>query len=115
MQVFSRKKDEEIVINNNIEVVVVEIRGYKVGLGIMAPREVCVHRQEVYDMIQQEKFRASLDKKDYEDAYEIFSKKRYDPTIEEADVLKNGLQESGQLTDAMKSYFDSYKQGEKHV
>lgn len=54
MLVLSRKKDESIVINNDITVVVVEIRGDKVRLGIEAPKEVPVHRQEVFDAIQQE-------------------------------------------------------------
>ena len=52
MLVLSRKKNESIVINNEITVVVVEIRGDKVRLGVEAPREVPVHRREVYDAIQ---------------------------------------------------------------
>ncbi|OGZ63204.1 MAG: carbon storage regulator [Candidatus Staskawiczbacteria bacterium RIFCSPHIGHO2_02_FULL_34_10] len=51
MLVFSRKKNESIVINNNITVTVVEIRGDKVRLGIEAPKEVPVHREEVYERI----------------------------------------------------------------
>ena len=52
MLVLSRKKNESIVIDNNITIVVVEIRGDKVRLGVEAPREVPVHRREVYDAIQ---------------------------------------------------------------
>jgi carbon storage regulator len=55
MLVVSRKKNEKIVINDDIEIVVVEIRGDKVRLGINAPKEVPVHRQEVYDAIQRNK------------------------------------------------------------
>ncbi|HEY7427788.1 MAG TPA: carbon storage regulator CsrA [Gemmataceae bacterium] len=51
MLVLSRKKNESIVINSDITVTVVEIRGDKVRLGIVAPKEVPVHRQEVYDAI----------------------------------------------------------------
>ena len=51
MLVLSRKKDESIVINNDIKIVVVEIRGDKVRLGVEAPKEVPVHRQEVFDAI----------------------------------------------------------------
>ena len=51
MLVLSRKKNESIVINNDITVTIVEIRGDKVRLGIVAPKEVPVHRQEVYDAI----------------------------------------------------------------
>jgi carbon storage regulator len=46
-----QKKNESIVINNDITVTVVEIRGDKVRLGIVAPKEVPVHRQEVYEAI----------------------------------------------------------------
>src|SRR3954471_6984160 len=52
MVVLSRKKNESIVINNDITIVVVEIRGDKVRLGIEAPKEVPVHRREVYDAIK---------------------------------------------------------------
>ena len=52
MLVLSRKKNESIVINNDITIVVVEIRGDKVRLGVDAPKEVPVHRQEVYDAIK---------------------------------------------------------------
>lgn len=51
MLVLSRKKDESIVINNDITIVVVEIRGDKVRLGVEAPKEVPVHRREVFDAI----------------------------------------------------------------
>ena len=51
MLVLSRKKNESIVINNDIRIVIVEIRGDKVRLGVEAPREVPVHRREVYDAI----------------------------------------------------------------
>jgi len=51
MLVLSRKKDESIVINNDIKIVVVEIRGDKVRLGVEAPKEVPVHRQEVFEAI----------------------------------------------------------------
>lgn len=52
MLVLSRKKDEKIVIGDNISIMVVEIRGDKVRLGIEAPRDVSVHRREVYDAIK---------------------------------------------------------------
>lgn len=52
MLVLSRKKNESIVINNDIKIVVVEIRGDKVRLGVEAPKEVPVHRREVYEAIK---------------------------------------------------------------
>jgi len=51
MLVLSRKKNESIIINDRIKVTVVEIRGDKVRLGIEAPREVPIHRSEVYEAI----------------------------------------------------------------
>lgn len=54
MLVLSRRKHEQIVINENITIMIVEIRGDKVRLGIDAPRNVPVHRKEVYDAIQQD-------------------------------------------------------------
>ena len=51
MLVLSRKKNESIVINDDITIVVVEIRGNKVRLGVEAPKEVPVHRREVFDAI----------------------------------------------------------------
>ena len=55
MLVLSRKKDEKIIIGDSISVMVIEIRGDKVRLGIDAPRDVTVHRQEVYEAIQKER------------------------------------------------------------
>lgn len=52
MLVLSRKKNESIVINDNIKIVVVEIRGDKVRLGVEAPTNIPVHRQEVYETIR---------------------------------------------------------------
>ncbi|MBQ1454457.1 MAG: carbon storage regulator CsrA [Thermoguttaceae bacterium] len=51
MLVLSRKKNESIVINNNVTIVVVDVHGDKVRLGIEAPKDVPVHRREVYDAI----------------------------------------------------------------
>src|SRR5260370_31094340 len=59
MLVLSRKKNESIVINNDITVTVVEIRGDKVRLGIVAPKDVPVHREEVYEAIHGAKPAAS--------------------------------------------------------
>lgn len=54
MLVLSRMKDEVVVINNNIEVMVVEIRGDKVRLGFKAPPEIPINRKEVWLAIQKE-------------------------------------------------------------
>jgi len=54
MLILSRQRDESIMIDDNIVITVVDIRGDKVRLGIEAPKEVPVHRKEVYDAIQRE-------------------------------------------------------------
>ena len=53
MLVLSRKKDEKIIIGDNITLMVIEIKNDKVRLGIEAPREITVHREEVYAAIKQ--------------------------------------------------------------
>ena len=55
MLVLSRQRDEVIMIGDDIEITVVDIRGEKVRLGINAPPHVPVHRREVYDAIRREK------------------------------------------------------------
>jgi carbon storage regulator len=55
MLVLSREKDESIMIGDNVEITIVDVRGNKVRLGINAPREVAVHRKEIYLAIQKEK------------------------------------------------------------
>ena len=58
MLVLSRQRDESIVIGDKVVVTIVDIRGDKVRLGIQAPGEIPVHRQEVYEAIQRENRKA---------------------------------------------------------
>lgn len=58
MLVLSRQRDESIIIGDNIVITIVDIRGDKVRLGINAPTEIPVHRQEVYEAIRRENLRA---------------------------------------------------------
>ncbi len=53
MLALSRKKNEAIVINNNVEVTILEVKGDQVKVGITAPREVPIYRKEVYVQIQE--------------------------------------------------------------
>ena len=55
MLVLSRKRDERIMIGDQISLLVVDIMGDKVRLGIEAPSDVAVHRKEVYEAIQRER------------------------------------------------------------
>lgn len=61
MLALSRKKGEALVINNNIEVTILEVKGDQIKLGISAPREVPVYRKEVYEQIQQANKEAMVD------------------------------------------------------
>lgn len=54
MLVLSRQKDESIMIGDDVEITIVDVRGDKVRLGITAPKEVAVHRREVFDAIKRE-------------------------------------------------------------
>ena len=54
MLVLSRHRDESIMIGDDVVITIVDIRGDKVRLGIKAPQEITVHRQEVYDAIKRE-------------------------------------------------------------
>jgi carbon storage regulator len=68
MLVLSRQRDESIIIGDNIVVTIVDIRGDKVRLGINAPTEIPVHRQEIYEAIQRENRRAArIEPKDARD------------------------------------------------
>jgi carbon storage regulator len=55
MLVLSRQKDESIIIGDDVEVTIVDVRGDKGRLGITAPKHISVHRKEVYEAIQREK------------------------------------------------------------
>ena len=59
MLVLSRQRDESIMIGDNVQITIVDIRGDKVRLGIVAPTEIPVHRKEVYDAIQRENRKAA--------------------------------------------------------
>lgn len=53
MLALSRKKNEALIINNNVEVTILEVKGDQVKIGIVAPREVPIYRKEVYLQIQE--------------------------------------------------------------
>jgi carbon storage regulator len=59
MLVLSRQRDESIMVGDNVQITIVDIRGDKVRLGIVAPTEIPVHRKEVYDAIQRENRKAA--------------------------------------------------------
>lgn len=53
MLALSRKKNEALIINNNVEVTILEVKGDQVKIGITAPKEVSIYRKEVYTQIQE--------------------------------------------------------------
>ena len=59
MLVLSRRKEESIIVGDNIEVKIIDVRGKKVRLGITAPRSIPVHRKEIYEAIKREKHQAT--------------------------------------------------------
>ena len=59
MLVLSRQRDESIIIGDDIEITIVDIRGGKVRIGINAPKNITVHRKEIYQAIQKEKEQAA--------------------------------------------------------
>ena len=60
MLVLTRKKDQTIVINDNIEITVLDVQGDQVRIGINAPRSVSIHRKEVFLEIQEENRKAAV-------------------------------------------------------
>lgn len=62
MLILSRKTGEKIIINGNIEITIAELRGSEVRIGISAPRNVSIYREEVYRKVQQENVKALVEK-----------------------------------------------------
>ena len=77
MLVLSRKPNESIIIGDDIEVKIVEVRGEQVKLGITAPRNISVHRKEIYKAIQKQNLDAAKSKNaNLEKLSQIFKKKK---------------------------------------
>ena len=77
MLALTRKKNESIIIGDNIEVVILSVQGELVKLGIAAPRDISVHRKEIYEQIQQENRAAShSDSTHMQDVLELLKNKK---------------------------------------
>lgn len=74
MLILSRKKDESIVIGDNIEVTVISIEEGKVKLGISAPKDIDIHRKEIFIEIQEENKKAAQGSLNLKDLAEMFKK-----------------------------------------
>src|SRR6476646_8577974 len=96
MLVLARQKDQSIVIVDDVVVTVVDIRGDKVRLGINAPREVSVHRKEIYDLVRQKNQKASEAPPATESQAPVHYGNGTDPFIKAAmDEARAGLAEGG--------------------
>jgi carbon storage regulator len=78
MLVLARRLNESIMIGDDIEVVVIDIKGDQVKLGIRAPKRVSVHRKEIYDEIKKENIAAGDSKFKPEELSDIFNKRKSD-------------------------------------
>ena len=67
MLVLSRHKDEAIIIGDDVKITILDVRGDKVRLGITAPRSIPVHREEIYEQIQEAKWTAAQNDKENKD------------------------------------------------
>lgn len=76
MLILSRKKDESIIINGNIEIKVLEIGDGKVRIGIEAPKDIDIFRQELYKSIQEENIEAAKSNVDIKEMGKLFSKRK---------------------------------------
>lgn len=89
MLVLSRQRDETIMIGDDVQITVVDVRGDKVRLGITAPRHIQVHRKEVYDAIKRENQQAAkLRPRDVTDVIDHDAEKNRSETVSR-DVVKN--------------------------
>lgn len=77
MLVLTRKKGEKIIVGDNITITVLEVRGDQIQLGIQAPRDVSIHREEIYKEIQAENIRArASSSQNVQKFEELFKKKK---------------------------------------
>ena len=77
MLALTRKKNESIIIGDNIEVIILSVQGEQVKLGISAPRDISVHRKEIYEQIQNENRAASHnDGANMQDVYALLKNKK---------------------------------------
>ena len=92
MLVLSRRSGESIIINDNVEVKIVEIKADYVKVGITAPRSIPVHRKEIFEAIQRENARASQSQANKEGVVEL--EKNMDERSAAAEPEKEKEQES---------------------
>ncbi|MCH8146473.1 MAG: carbon storage regulator CsrA [Planctomycetes bacterium] len=98
MLVLSRQRDETIMIGDDVQITIVDIRGDKVRLGISAPRHIQVHRKEVYDAIKREnEAAAKMKPQDMTDAIEQESQAK---KLKKSEPLENQQKPEGKDTES---------------
>ena len=91
MLVLSRQRDESIMIGDEVEITIVDVRGDKVRLGINAPRRIAVHRKEIYEAIQREK----AQNKEQQGSEEKVSDKKGDKPEDKTEKGQSGQEKTG--------------------
>ena len=89
MLVLSRHRDEAIMIGDEVEITIVDIRGDKVRVGITAPSSITVHRREIYDAIRRENQQASA--MDCNPIASIHPEDRPAPEVDLSDLQRSGV------------------------
>lgn len=74
MLVLTRKLNESIMVGDDVKITIVDVKGDQVKLGITAPRQIAVHREEVYREIQKENQQAALSKPSLENLEKLLKK-----------------------------------------
>lgn len=75
MLILTRKKNESIIINGNIEIKILGVEDGKVSIGIKAPKDVDIYRKEIYESIEEENIKASQIELDIEEVNQLIKKK----------------------------------------
>ena len=126
MLILTRRVGETLMIGDQVSVTVLGVKGNQVRIGVNAPKEVSVHRHEVYEAIQKEmkenygsnlegkvgedirKFRGCLESEEYASAYRELMQSSYVPSGDEINILKTGLEEIGRLSQLKKDKLENY-------
>jgi len=107
MLVVSRQRDESMMIGDDVEVIIVDVRGDKVRLGITAPTTIPVHRREIYDAIQREKMgKEEVEKRPFKEKSLTFLVDEANKLVAENPKIVKDSNYSGKDKELYKNYMD---------